>query len=528
MLRPTVLLLLLASFAPAAQARRQAETPPPAVLTLDEAIQIALTSNHTLRSLRLDVEIADQQILEGWGMLVPQVDLSSTYTRNVKSVNPFSGSSAGGLFQSLGYLDWLAFNEQARTDADAGSTPIPLTDYFLRRQAGLDAAGVPTTSDDDDNPFRIPNVFRNGISVTQKLLDGRAILGATGAQRWLRPLREQAVEREEQLLVDQVRRAFYVSLLSRERAVVVGQSVSRASTTLDEVSRQVAEGVAPKFQRLSAEVEVANLETQFVQAENDAAAALDNLKLLLGVPGEQPIRLRGTLEADVSMGAAPAESPAAIAVALARRPDLEQSRINIELENIQLKVAQSAYLPDISAFANVGLVGNVPDNRQSVVPNPIDPFKFSTTSYGYFADPYWNWDFNVGLSMSWTLFDGLQTQRRIQQRRIAVEKARIMRDLLAQSVTIEVDRVLRDLLAARRRLASQVRNVERAALNYEYAEARLKEGVASPLEVREASSQLDLSRLNHLQAIHDLLVARSAYETAIGTPAPGAAATAAN
>ena len=527
MFRRSILLLLLASVAPAALAQRQAEAPPPAVLTLDEAIQIALTNNHALRSLRLDVETADQQVLEGWGMLVPQVDLSSTYTRNVKSVNPFSGSSAGSLFQSLGYLDWLAFNEQARTDADPGSTPISLTDYFLRRQAGLDAAGVPATSD-GDNPFRIPNVYRNGISVTQKLFDGRAILGATGAQRWLRPLRERAVEREEQLLVDQVRRAFYASLLSRERASVVGQSVTRATTTLDEVSRQVAEGVAPKFQRLSAEVEVANLETQFVQAENDAAGALDNLKLLLGVPAEQPIRLRGSLEADLSLGNPPADSPEAIEVALARRPDLEQSRIGIELENIQLKVAQSAYLPDVSAFANVGLVGNVPDNRQGVVADPNDPFKFSTTSYGYFADPYWNWDFNVGISMRWTLFDGLQTHRRIQQRRIAVEKARITRDLLAQSVTIEVDRVLRDLLAARRRMASQERNVERAALNYEYAEARLKEGVASPLEVREASSQLDLSRLNHLQAIHDLLVARSAYETAIGTPSPGATPTAAN
>lgn len=513
------LLLVTILLLPGAAAARQTD-PVPATLTLDEAIQIALANNHALRSLRLDIDNADALVREGWGQLVPQVDINSTYTRNVKSVNPFSGSAAGGLFQSLGYLDWLAFNEQARTDPDPGTAPISLTEYFLRRQAGLDAAGVPA-SDPDDNPFRIPNVYRNGLTVTQKLFDGRAILGATGAQRWLKPLSERGVEREEQLLVDRVRRAFYGSLLAKERAAVVAQSVSRARATLEEVSRQVAEGVAPKFQRLSAEVELANLETQLVQAGNDAEAGLDDLKLLLGIPSEQRVALRGALEAENPDPAVRADAPTSVAVALARRPDLEQSMISIELEHIQLKVAQSAYLPEISAFANVGLVGNVPDNRLSVISDPTDPFRFSTREYGYFADPYWNWDVNVGFQLRWTLFDGLQTHRRIQQRRIALDKAKINRELLAQSITIEVDRALRDLVAARRRLASQERNVERAALNYEYAEARLKEGVASPLEVREASSQLDQSRLNHLQAIHDLLVARSAYETAVGTPASG-------
>jgi hypothetical protein len=42
--------------------------------------------------------------------------------------------------------------------------------------------------------------------------------------------------------------------------------------------------------------------------------------------------------------------------------------------------------------------------------------------------------------------------------------------------------------------------------------------VATPLEVRTASEQLDLSRLNYLQAVHDFLRARSAFETAVGMP----------
>ena len=42
--------------------------------------------------------------------------------------------------------------------------------------------------------------------------------------------------------------------------------------------------------------------------------------------------------------------------------------------------------------------------------------------------------------------------------------------------------------------------------------------VATPLEEREASEQLDQSRINYLLAVHDYLVARSAFETAVGLP----------
>jgi outer membrane protein TolC len=42
--------------------------------------------------------------------------------------------------------------------------------------------------------------------------------------------------------------------------------------------------------------------------------------------------------------------------------------------------------------------------------------------------------------------------------------------------------------------------------------------VATPLEVREASDQLDQTQLNFLQAVHDVLVAQSTYEAATGQP----------
>jgi len=485
-------------------------------LTLDEALQVALIQNLALQNARLDVENGTAQIREGWAELFPQLDVNASYTRNIRQANPFAGSQAGGLFQSLGFLDWLAYNEQARTDSDAGTAPISAEEFFFRQAQGLQAAGV--TFESSDNPFAVPSVYVAGLSISQKIIDGRAILGAYGASKWLKPFNEAGADRQEQLVVRDVKNAWYAALLAEEQVAVSGASVERARRTLTEVSRQVSQGVAPKFQRLSAEVEVSNLETAFLQAQIAEEAAKDNLKLLLGMPANSSVSLRGTLEAAMRPDYLVDTGDESAITALSRRPDLEQAEIGIELERIQLKVVKSEYIPTVNAFANFNVLGNIPDNRFTYSSVDGNPFQFTSAELGYFDDAYWDRSTSVGLSLTWNVFNGLASHRRVQQRKIAIQKAENDVEFLTRSIRVEIDQNLRNLRAAHRRMQTQQQNLENARLNFEYAETRLREGVATPLEVREASDQLDQTQLNYLQAVHDVLVAQSTYEAAIGQP----------
>ena len=514
---------LLWTSAPAetsAQAQDAFETTAePVTLTLDEALQIALVQNYALRSDRLDVANAGAQVREAWGQLMPQVDAQASYTRNVLTVNPFAGSDAGGLFGSLGFVDWLAYNERARVDGQPSTEPIPFEEFFERQTAGRQAAGFDPGSV-SDNPFEVPNQFQNGITVTQTLFNGSAFAAVRGA-RGLKDINQRAVDRQEQLLLDEVKEAFYGALLAQQQAQVTSQSAGRTEATLREVSQRVAQGVQPKFQRLSAEVELANLETQLVQAQSQAALAVDNLKLTLGIPMGQALRLRGDLEAEDYDGYATVALDDAVAQALQRRPDVEQARLAVELRGIEKSIARSEYLPALSAFANFNYIGNVPDNRTSFSQDPTtpdDPFRFIRNDRGFFSEGYWDPSIAAGVRLSWNLFSGFQTSARVQQRQIAIDQAEVDYERLVQAVQLEVASALRNLRAATTRIASQSQNVDRAELNYEYAEARLREGVSSQLELREASEQLDQSRLNYAQAMHDYLLARSAFETAVGVP----------
>lgn len=513
-----VVALALSLVVPTRPVTAQLQAPPddPVTLTLDEAIQIARVHNYTVRSTRLDVENASAQVREAWGQVMPQVDLTSSYTRNVVTANPFAGSEAGGLFSSFGFIDWLSFNEQARVDDDPSTDPITFSEFVDRQRQGMEEAGI-QPGGGDDNPFGVDNQFQNGISISQTIYSGRAFAAIKGAQ-YLKDINRRAADREEQLLIDQVRQAFYGALLAQEQARVVAQSVNRTRRTLEDVAQRVTQGVAPKFQRLSAEVELANLETQLVQARNESDTALDNLKMTLGMPVEQPIRLRGELSDDQVGTYLHVATNDAVDLALQQRPDLEQVRLAIELRRIDKDLTRSDYFPNVSAFANINYTGQVPDDRTITLSDPDDPFSFSTQSNSFFDSQYWNPSVNVGLRLTWNLFNGFQTSSLMQQRQIAVEKAQVEAEQLAQSVRLEVERALRDLKTAQQRIASQQQNVTRAELNYEHAQARLREGAATPLEEREASDQLDQSRLNYLQAVYDYLVARSAFETAVGMP----------
>lgn len=483
-------------------------------LTLDEAVQIALAKAYSVRTAQIDLDESSAQVREVWGRLMPQIDLSSSYTRNIRSANPFSGSSAGGLFESLGFLGWLAFNEQARTDTDPTSLPISLAEFLDRQATGLRDAGA--IVDNSDNPFAVPNQFVTGVSVSQKVFDIAAFTGASGASKYLKELNKAGLEREEQLIVSETRIAFYDALLASEQAQVVQQSVGRTLKTTREMTIRVAQGTAPKFQRLSAEVELANLETQLIQARNGAEVALDQLKLISGIPVAQIIRLVGNLESEQLDDFVTIDVRSAVDRAVAARPDLEQARIGIELENIQLKVAKGDYYPVLDAFANFNYIGNVPSSRSFTISDGDDPFAFQVQENGFFAGDYWDFSASAGFRLSWNIFNGFQTKHRIRQRQLSMQRAAVLEEQIRESVQLEVQAALREMNTARLRIVSQEKNVRNAELNYSYAESRLREGVASPLDERDASELLDQSRLNYYQAVRDYLVAEANFESVLG------------
>ena len=515
--KAVVFLCVLASLAASPVQAQEAPEPQPELitLTLREAIEIALDRNYQLRNRRLDIDEAEWLVREGYGGAMPHLTASSRYQRNVASPNPFAGSDAGGFFETLSYLDWLAYNEDARTDEDPGTDPLSLDDFRDRQEEGLDEAGIVRSA--SDNPFAVDNQFSNSLSLTQTLYDG-GLFGGIRAAKMYRELTEAGVAREMQTVVRDTKIAFYAALFAAEQAEVVRKSVERTSRTVKDAEMRLVQGVSSKYDKLSAEVELANLESDLVRAENTRDNTLDRLKLLVGLPTTQPIVLKGSLQEDASANRFRHVSlDAVLGEAMNRRPDLEQAALSIELNDINRRIEQAGRLPVLSAFVDVGYLGSVPDNRTRVFNVEGDPFTYDSETSNFFDSSYWNSTVAVGLSLKWTIFDGFQTRSRIQRAIIDRQRSEIGFEQLQNQVRLEIESARRELFTADERMSSQLQNVSRAELNYEYASTRVREGVSSRLEEREASDLLDESRLNYNRAVYDYLAAQANFEAAVGT-----------
>lgn len=493
-------------------------------LTVNEAVQRAMAYNYAVRNSSLDVAVAEAQIREAWGQLFPRLDVSAGYTRNVVTANPFAGSEAGNLFSSFGSGGWVEYNERTRQDNLAEGRPpnegtLTLNQYQERLIEGRREAAGGTLPSGGGNPFAVDNQFTTGLSLTQTLYNGAAFAAIEGAETLL-SLNRLALDRRQQLIVQEVRNAFYQTLLAQQQVEVAAQSVERTGETLREISTMVQAGVAPKFQRLSAQVELSNLESQLIEIRAQSELSEDRLVFLLGLPVNEPVALRGDLSEEARGRFLTVSGDNAYRIALEQRPDVARARAAVELRGVNINIAEAEYLPSVSAIANLNYVGSVPDDRTGIREDfaTPSPFDFTQVETGFFSDSYWNPSLSVGLRFSWNIFNGFQTSARVQQREVELDRAQLQLEQLQASVRLGVEQALRTLRSAWQRIQSQTRNVERADLNYEYAMQRLQVGVIDQLAVREASQQLDQSRLNYLQAVYDFVSARNAFRTSIGVP----------
>ncbi|MEL6184039.1 MAG: TolC family protein, partial [Myxococcota bacterium] len=376
----------------------------------------------------------------------------------------------------------------------------------------------------DANPFLVENTFRAGLSASQLIYSGSAFAALRGAEATTKSA-NATYERTSGQAVEGVTTAYYGVQLARANESVIAKSTERARRTVEEVQKRQREGVVPRFDVLSAEVELANRETDLLNVRNNARAAENALAFNLGIPVDVEIVLTDVLDVQ-GVPSAPRVDEA-VKIALAERPDLEAARQNIDVRRAFEDVTFSRYLPEIRLVADLTVVGNVPDNREVVFANPStdpnallsnNPFSFSSEERGFFDESYWGTNFTAGLTLTWNLFEGFATAAQQAEDELETQRARIQAEQLENAIRRDVLQLARDVASALERLQVQTRNVERAELNYRHAELREKEGVTTQLQLREASDQLDQSRFNRLQAIHDYLVANVAYQVAIGRP----------
>jgi outer membrane protein len=417
----------------------------PRVVTLEQAVTIALANNKDLATARLDIDKANAQVSEAWGYALPAVDLTGSYTRAIEQ-------------------------------------PV----FFL-----------PDFSDLTSNrivPVKIgsKHSWSMTVSARQTLFNSSVIIGVGAAHVYAEVARELFVAKKLET-VSNVRKAFYAGLMAGEVKNLMHANLKNAEDNLHNVQTMSKQGLVSEYDLLRASVGVENLKPEVIRADNNYSLTLDGLRAAMGIGLTEEIQIDGAL----TYKQYPEDRvESAIDRVKESNANIQALRLQVKVNEAFVSVARSNYLPTLSAFGNL---------QYQAARN-----QFAISTSDFFRSS------QVGLSLSYNIFQGLQTNARVDQAKVEVRKSEEQLANVETNLRTATHSLVLQLKQAQQRIEAQGKTVEQAQRGYDIATTRFVSGSGTQLEVNDAQLALTQAKVNRIQAIYDYLVASADLDQMIG------------
>ena len=440
-------------------------------LSMGEAVRTALRQSLDIQDAYLALEEANERVSEAWSGVMPSIDFSGTYTRNIAPAVSFLPAQFFG--------------------GEEGD--------YVKVQFGQD------------------NAWASTFSLDQPIFQAQAFIGVGAASRY-QSLQEEVLRGRAQTLVTRVRVAYYGLLLAQEDLRLITESVDRVRQSLEETRALNRAGIASDYDVLRLEVELANLEPNLRRTENAVLQARRQLAIDLNMEDLEGLEVSGSLASmDLENPEANEEANREILTmgrmdlvlstgveetldaAMEARSDLKQLELTEDLRTAELRVEQAEYFPRISFFGNYAI-----NAQQNGSPDFFGNERQRATSKA------------VGISVSLPIFTGLSRDARIDQKRALLNQARNQTILARLQAEGSVKSYREQAQEALSRADGQQLAVEQARRGFEIASAQYREGLSSQLEQRDAEVALRQSEFNYAQAVYDYLVAQARLDEAVG------------
>ncbi len=431
------------------------------VLTIEESVRQALEKNPEIKMAEKEVAKARAGVWEATSNILPQIS---------------------------GYA-----NLQHAWDIQQQTIP-----NFLKPMLGPLANMIPELAGMPDYvqlSFGMENTLVYGATLTQPLfLGGAGVSGVQMASAGKRAA-EQNLESKRQNLIYQTAGAFYACLLAQELAAVQEEALAQAQANLDVVTKKHAVGSASGFDKMRAEVEVANLKPEVISAKNNLQSAVTGLRTVLGVPRTTEIKVEGALayiDDDFSnMSLAEFQNQA-----LAARPEILAVKEQKTISGKGVTVAASSFMPKL----------------------------FFQTDYSYMAMKndikFGHGDFSKGftsaISLQLPLFTGFKNSKQYQKARL---DHKIMVDAEKQifdGIAADAEMSYNKFQEARQKYQAAKESSILAQEALRLANLMYEEGANTQLDVLNSQLAVNRAKLNYVSSLYEYQMARYQLRKAVG------------
>lgn len=292
----------------------------------------------------------------------------------------------------------------------------------------------------------------------------------------------------------EVVRAYWALVTATESVRVLEEALNRADAHLKDVRSRFDVGLIPPNDVLSMEAQRSREEMQVIEARNQRESSATDLRRLTGLPHDATIVPVENLEAPVPTSGG--DSGALVAEALEARADRQALEQRISGSEERIRAAEAGRLPSIALVAGVDYAN----------PNPrIFP-----------RQDKWNDSWDVGVNVSWSLWDAGRTKAEIAEAAAAQTAARERLKEFDSVTSAEVRQRVLDIDSGRAVVRASGDAVRSATEARRVVAERFNVGVATSTEVLDAQVALLQAELDRTRALASVRLFEARLDRAVG------------
>lgn len=448
------------------------------VVTLDDAIRIALSENVSVRVADKEIERAKFEKRGAYASLFPDVNGTGSFQRTIKKqvmyMDGMSGASMlGDIFSPI-----ITALEQNGIHVDMGQ------DDQSSSESSSSSGGISVGR---------WNTFNGGVSATMPLVNAQLWESLKISGQSVELAVEQA--RSSRLeAVTQVKQSYFAVLLAKEAFNVYKDVYENAMENLVNVQRKFDVNKVSELELTRAKANVAAAIPNVYNAESSVMLALWQLKAVMGVDLEMNIDTAGKLSDyaehmfyDIHQNDE---------VDLDMNTTMRQLAIQADQLASTIKMQKYAYLPTLSLAFSYSMNAMTND------------FKFSQykwTPYSY-----------VGISLNIPIFSGGKRHSALQAAKIQAQNLDLRRSDTERQLRIAIRQYLNTMETNMKSYGSAQEAESLARKAYDISQRAYFVGKSTLTDLHDAELVLTQARLGTCQAIYNFVNAKASLEQLLG------------
>ena len=281
-------------------------------------------------------------------------------------------------------------------------------------------------------------------------------------------------------------------LAAQESERIIADNIKQLKATAEETQKMWAQGMVEEEAIEQIQITLANLENQGRNSRRVVIISQQMLNLLLGLELDHHIELTDEL---AKLATQELLEPVTEEFTADKNIDY-QLGVNLkEQKRLELKLQKSYSLPSINTFVNY--------NSSAFA----DTFAFTQNQQQWFDSSI------LGVNINMPLFTSLGNAAKTKRAKIAYLKAQNNLTQTQKQVLLQWEQAQSAWTLAMDNYHTAGQNLKLAERIEQKNQIKFKEGIASGFELREAQLQLYGAQSTYLQAMLDLINAKTALET---------------